>query len=261
MQATAQSSAETDQLVYIRILKNKILQVKKKKSLLQLPTLAATWSKKKQPPTLSSAGSDPASQSSSSSAQTSHLYLISGSFEDITRFSGTTVDWLIKIAHLLCDPLGSGHLFTHTTGTALEWYHSPRNDSWHEVFHSNQLQPGIYEFEPTQPIILSMVCPWHTQSETEPEKKTTSSTFCSHLKARDAGCVVVGCADPVVASHLIPRCIGSAGAKGVVEWFAGVTEAQGIEAYDPRIGVTLSSGLDHWVDLFEAGFYHITVSY
>ena len=64
--------------------------------------------------------------------------------------------------HLFCDPLGSGHPFhTHhtvTPGIALKWYHSPKNDSWHEVFHGNQLQPGIYGFDPTQPIIFFLVC-------------------------------------------------------------------------------------------------------
>jgi hypothetical protein len=34
-----------------------------------------------------------------------------------------TVDWVIKIAHLLCDPLGAGQVFTHTSGTPLYYYY------------------------------------------------------------------------------------------------------------------------------------------
>jgi len=84
-----------------------------------------------------------------------HVYLIRGTFRDIARYAGTTVDWIIRIAHLLCDPLGIGHVFTHTTGTPSDWYSSDRTPSWREVVHGDQLLPGIYEFEPTHPIILS----------------------------------------------------------------------------------------------------------
>ena len=39
---------------------------------------------------------------------TGYLYLIEGTFEDIQRYAGTTVDWIIKVAHFICDPLGQG---------------------------------------------------------------------------------------------------------------------------------------------------------
>ena len=45
-----------------------------------------------------------------------HMYLIEGTFSDIAQFAGTTVEWIIRVAHLLCDPLGNVHVFTHTTG-------------------------------------------------------------------------------------------------------------------------------------------------
>ena len=50
---------------------------------------------------------------------TGHMYLIQGTFSDISRYAGTTVDWVIKIAHLVCDPLGAGQIFTHTLGSPL----------------------------------------------------------------------------------------------------------------------------------------------
>lgn len=46
-----------------------------------------------------------------------HLYLIEGTYDDIQRYAGTTVDWVIKVAHYICDPLGEGQLYTHTMGT------------------------------------------------------------------------------------------------------------------------------------------------
>ena len=52
-----------------------------------------------------------------------HVYLIQGSFQDISQHSGITVDWVIKIAHLMCDPLGAGRIFTHTHGVPLYYYY------------------------------------------------------------------------------------------------------------------------------------------
>jgi hypothetical protein len=50
-----------------------------------------------------------------------HLYLISGSAEEISRYAGTTVERIVRNAHLLCDPLGTdGHIFTLIVGTSAE---------------------------------------------------------------------------------------------------------------------------------------------
>ena len=32
------------------------------------------------------------------------------------------VDWVIKVAHLICSPLRQGRVYTHTTGTPYDWY-------------------------------------------------------------------------------------------------------------------------------------------
>jgi len=65
----------------------------------------------------------------------SHLYLIKGTYKDIQRYAGTTVDWIIKVARL-CDPLGKGHVYTHTTGTSsdgIPWTERPAGDKWSRV--------------------------------------------------------------------------------------------------------------------------------
>ena len=74
----------------------------------------------------------------------------------------------------------------------------------------------------------------------------------------NAKCAVSGSECPVTASHLIPRCIGSDGARDVVERFAGVTENTSIRKFDPRIGITFFKGVGHWAKLFQAGFYGST---
>lgn len=89
---------------------------------------------------------------------------------------------------------------------------------------------------------------------------SNAATFYEDLIRRDARCVVSGTEVPVSASHLIPKCIGSDGARDIVERYVGATEATGIHQFDPRIGITLLKSVGHWVTLFQAGFYHITVS-
>jgi hypothetical protein len=202
--------------------------------------------------------------SSSQSDTTNHLYLIKGSFEDITRFAGFSVDWVIKIAHLLCDPLGVGHVFTHTTGTAAEWYHFDRTATWQEVLFGAQLQPGIYEFVPTWPIILSKISLRQgCHSIPDPGFEPTAKAFCTLVVERDAGCVVHRCLRPVKASHLIPKRLGSSAIQDIMAQFAlghaDVAQVDYAHQFDPRIGVTLSNNLDEWVNQFDVGLYHTMV--
>jgi len=191
-----------------------------------------------------------------------HLYLIEGTFEDISRYAGVTVNWVIKIARLLCEPLGNGCLYTHTTGTPDNWRSSDRDYSWREVAWDDLLHPGIYEFTSTRPITLSKISDRQTRSVTTQgtASRSNANAFRRILDQRDGVCVVTRCHRPLVASHLIPRRIGTDGAKAIVERFASVSEATDIHDFHPKIGILLVTGLDNWVDRYEAGFYHVTVS-
>ena len=190
-----------------------------------------------------------------------HMYLIEGTFSDIARFAGTTVEWIIRVAHLLCDPLGNVHVFTHTTGSLSDWYSSDRTPSWQEVTHGDQLLPGIYEIEITHPIVISQICEQDKISVTTTEPAFNATAFHDLLIKCDAICVVSGSEAPLKASYLIPRHIGSDRARDIMEQFADVTEATGIHNYDPRIGIMLFKGVGYWVDHFQVGFYHIAVSH
>ena len=193
-----------------------------------------------------------------------HLYLIEGAFGNITRYAGNTVDWVIKMAHLLCEPLGDGRVYTHTTGTPTIWQNSDRDSSWQEVVQGDLLHPGIYEFESTSPITLSKICDRQTRSVTSrgSVSVSNSTTFRRRLSQRDGGgCAVTTNQASVIASHLIPRRIGSDSAKDIVERFAGAIEAADIHQYHPKIGLLLFSGIDHLVDIFQAGFYQNAVSH
>jgi hypothetical protein len=190
-----------------------------------------------------------------------HLYLIEGTFSDIARYAGLTAEWIIRVARLLCEPLGSGRIFTHTTGTTDDWYSPDRTTSWREVVHGDVLLPGIYEFEPVHRIVLSKICERQNRSVTTTGTTPNATTFREQLERRDSRCVVSRSQVPIVASHLIPRRLGPGGVTDVVERFTGVTEVTDVDLFDPRIGITLFEAVDHWVDRFQAGFYHITVNH
>lgn len=193
-----------------------------------------------------------------------HFYMIEGTFEDIKRYAGTTVDWVIKVAHLICDPGGAGRVYTHTTGTPSYWYALDRTSSWRQVVQGDPLLPGIYEYDTTTspPILLSKISERHSPSLTTSGSESSSATFSGHIGRRDGGkCVVTGLRDSLIASRLIPKRMGSDGAKDAVTRFSGAQAALGTHRFDTRIGILLFSPLAKLVDLYKLGFYHVTVSY
>ncbi|KIM44258.1 hypothetical protein M413DRAFT_443277 [Hebeloma cylindrosporum] len=188
-----------------------------------------------------------------------HLYLIEGTYEDIQRFAGTTVDWIIRVAHLLCDPLGEGQVYTHTTGTSSDWYSLDRTSNWRQVVQGDPLLPGIYEFESLAgPILLSKICQREMHSMTSLGQKDISATFGQHINLREgAACAVTEMTASLIASRLIPKRMGSDGAKDVAAKFSGPEAALDIHTFDPRIGILLFSPLYPLVDHYKLGFYHV----
>jgi hypothetical protein len=189
-----------------------------------------------------------------------HLYLIQGSIDDIGRYAGATVDWIIKVAHFICDPSGAGEVYTHRTGTALYWYDRDRDADWTQVNSGDALSPGIYEFVTAGPIQLSRISERQSRSVTSLGSESSSRTFRRHLEVRDGGCVVTRATTSLIASHLIPKRMGTDGAKDVFTRFVGAIAALNVHRFHPEIGVFLFSALDGLVDRYHLGFYHVAVS-
>jgi hypothetical protein len=191
-----------------------------------------------------------------------HLYLIEGLYEAIERYAGTTADWIIKVAHLICGPLGEGQVYTHTTGTPEYWRLRARTDTWREVVPGDPLLPGIYEFHTTGPVALSKISERHTQSRVSEGSTSNASTFKARIMRRDGSkCVVSHSPTPLTATHLIPKRLGASGAIEVVTRFSGEQVALGIGLFDPRIGIMLIDSLNRDLYLYQLGFYHVMVSY
>lgn len=190
-----------------------------------------------------------------------HFYLIEGSLGDIRRYAGTTVDWIIKVAHFICDPSGTGQVYTHIAGTSLHWLNRDRNAAdWRPVVRGDPLLPGIYEFMTTRSITLSKISERQSHSVTSMGSESSANTFCRHLNVRDNGCVVTrSISASLIASHLIPKRLGTDGAREVVTRFVGAQALPDIHRFHPSIGVLLIATLDTLVNCYKLGFYHVAV--
>jgi hypothetical protein len=131
-----------------------------------------------------------------------------------------------------------------------------------EVVPGDPLVPGIYEFHSASPITLSKISERKSHSQTAVDSRFNRTTFKDRIMERDGNiCVVSGSPNSVKASHLIPKRMGATGATEVVTRFCGGQVALGIDIFDPRIGIALVSMLDSLMDVYQLGFYHVTVSY
>ena len=63
----------------------------------------------------------------------------------------------------------------------------------------------------------------------------------------------------LIASHLVPKRLGTNGAKEVVTRFMGAEAARDIHRFHPCFGILLTSTLNNLVDRYKLGFYDATV--
>jgi len=71
------------------------------------------------------------------------------------------VNWVIKIAHFICNLPGVlGRLYTHTTGTPSDWYHSRGGaGNWRRVVLGDPLLLG-YTINPSRYLKLAIFIRW-----------------------------------------------------------------------------------------------------
>ena len=193
-----------------------------------------------------------------------HLFVIIQEIEDLRPFAGETVDWLIRVARLIFEPLGNSHLFTFTgditEDTIQLWMNMDMVPAqWRQVQQGEPLRPTIYEFRPNAPITLSKMSARQSHSLTTntPQAHANASAFHDAIRARDTQCIITG--HPrfraVTASHLIPKRIGDVATRTVFQRFTGL-DPTGVTRFDPRLGVLLSKILDSMMDFYELGFWH-----
>ena len=168
------------------------------------------------------------------------------------------MDWLIKVATLVFEPLGKSSLYTFTT-ESLEWWLDREMEPtlWRPVVQGEQLRATIYEFRPNNniPITLTRKSLRHMRSVTTNTSAPQATAFSGALLRRDRSCIVTQYATRRVlaASHLLPRRLGDLGVQSVIQRFTGPSTI--VDKYDPALGVSLFLSLDAYVDTYEMGFW------
>ena len=190
---------------------------------------------------------------------TGNLNVIIANLPDLRPFAGDNVDWLIKVARLILEPLGTGSLYTFTT-ESLEWWLDREMEPlvWRRVRHGEQLRPTIYEFRPDNDslIMLTKISLRHTRSVTTNASGPRATAFRSALLRRHQTCIVTQSPiqQTLFASHLIPRRLGDAGVQSASQRFTGSPTI--VDRYDPLIGVPLFATLGILADGYELGFWN-----
>jgi hypothetical protein len=119
---------------------------------------------------------------------TGNLNVIITTLSDLNPFAGDTVDWLIKVARLIFEPLGNSSLYTFTTGSLESWLDRDMEElAWRKVNNGEQLRATIYEFRPDNdtPIALTKMSRRHARSVTTITSAPRATTFRDALLRRD----------------------------------------------------------------------------
>src|ERR1700733_1136494 len=123
---------------------------------------------------------------------TGNLNVIIADLPDLRPFAGDTVDWLIKVARLIFQPLGTSSLYTFTT-ESLEWWLDREMEPalWRPVVQGEQLRATIYEFRPDNntPITLTRSLR-HMRSVTTNTSAPQATAFSGALLRRDQSCII-----------------------------------------------------------------------
>jgi hypothetical protein len=169
------------------------------------------------------------------------------------------VDWLIKVARLIFEPLGTSSLYTFTT-ESLEWWLDREMELalWRPVVQGEQLRATIYEFRPdnNSPITLTKRSLRHNRSVTTNTSAPQATAFSGALLRRDHSCIITQYTSQRVlaASHLIPRRLGVLGVQSIIQRFTGPSTI--VDRFNPSLGVSLFLPLDAYVDSYEVGFWN-----
>jgi hypothetical protein len=190
---------------------------------------------------------------------TGNLNIIIANLPDLRPFAGDTVDWLIKVARLIFEPLGTSSLYTFTT-ESLEWWLDREMEPalWRPVVQGEQLRATIYEFRPDNNISITLTkrSLRHKRSVTTNTSAPQATAFSGALLRRDQSCIITQYTSQRVlaASHLIPRRLGVLGVQSIIQRFTGPSTI--VDRFNPALGVSLFLPLDAYVDGYEVGFWN-----
>ncbi|KAH9979724.1 hypothetical protein BJV74DRAFT_858012, partial [Russula compacta] len=145
--------------------------------------------------------------------------LLAGPFTDFLHYSGPDSQWLIEIAHDICDPaLKRGALLVRDVAGPV---------MWRTVNGTDPLTASTY------------LC--------------TASTMASRVKQRDRQCWVTKMEDPLINSHICPKRMGDHLLRIVYRDFVSTLTPPTLSIYDEMCGISLTPNLDQLFDKYRFG--------
>jgi len=190
---------------------------------------------------------------------TGNLNAIIASLSDLRPFAGDTVDWLIRVARLIFEPLGTSSLFTFTVDTLDSWLDRDMDlTQWRQVEQGERLRATIYEFRPDNNAFITLskmsLREGSVTSATTNMSRPRATAFRNVIHERDRKCVISQNPWALTASHLVPKRLSDAAVTSVVRRFTGSDAA--VTRFDPIIGVLLLLTLHERLRCYEMGFWN-----
>ncbi|KAE9396819.1 hypothetical protein BT96DRAFT_824181 [Gymnopus androsaceus JB14] len=173
-----------------------------------------------------------------------YLDLLEGELAEFEHFTGNEhSQWLIDVAHGLCDP-------RHKRGLLWVW-DSNGQDSL--VNPGDPLRALVYEYRVPVPIRLTKIS--HRQSKSVTDTLGAGGTMRSDVLSRDGNCCWISGvkALSLIKSHACPKRMGNAQSSFIYEEFTGTAPPPGLTIYNPRFGISLSRSVDFYFGLYRIG--------
>ncbi|KAH8822484.1 hypothetical protein DL96DRAFT_1533958 [Flagelloscypha sp. PMI_526] len=159
-----------------------------------------------------------------------HIRLLS---RPLSNFQAIAMDehsgWLQSVASDICgpqQPLG-----------VLYRLDCEQPVAWTPVDPSDPLEAKIYEYKPSAPVQLCKISKRKYQSEAETGRTDSASSMTRNIESRDDSCWFCGHYQRV-SSHIIPKRMGDAHARALVDEWCGMDSCQW-SLYSAQLGILL----------------------
>ena len=169
--------------------------------------------------------------------------LLSGPLDNLLLYSRLEQSqWLIDIAHDICDP-------ALKRGFLKMW--DMTRQMWRGVNPTEPLTASTYFYDIQVMVSLSKISQHEGKSKTSTSGNASAMAY--RVKQRDRQCWVTRMDDPIMNSHVCPKRMGDHVLRIVYHNFVSTPPPPGLSIYDEICGITLSATLNIWFNKYKLG--------
>ena len=154
--------------------------------------------------------------------------------------------WLIDIAHDICDP-------AQKRGRLIVW----RNQDWQDVHATDPLIASTYHYIVEHTVALTKISARVGRSQTD--ATGYASTMANRVRNRDGQRCWVTRRFPVRNSHICPKRMGDHILRVVYNTFIQTPPPPALSIFDEICGISLLLALDYFFDKYEFGLRFIAL--